>query len=149
MQLTGACVAALGHTTAGLFSNSKKLAVELLKAADTSAEPLWTLPVSPPMIRLISCVCLCDHPMQIFEAHRAELLPESSDLRSTGTSKTAGASTAAAFLEHFVEKNVRWAHIDIAGPAMTPSAHNWIPKNGTGYGVQLLAHWLRKRANNA
>ena len=28
-----------------------------------------------------------------------------------------GAISAAAFLQHFVEKDVKWAHIDIAGPA--------------------------------
>lgn len=33
-----------------------------------------------------------------------------------------GASTAAAFLERFVEKDVSWAHLDIAGPAMGKKA---------------------------
>lgn len=38
-----------------------------------------------------------------------------SDLNNKPFSKYAGASNAAAFLEHFVEKGIRWAHIDIAG----------------------------------
>jgi leucyl aminopeptidase len=35
-----------------------------------------------------------------------------------GKAPYAGAGTAAAFLEKFVEKNTKWAHIDIAGTVM-------------------------------
>lgn len=44
-----------------------------------------------------------------------------SDLTNSGKSRYGGASTAAAFLENFVEKDVNWAHIDIAGPAESKS----------------------------
>jgi len=39
-----------------------------------------------------------------------------------GKTRYGGASTAAAFLLCFVEKGTKWAHIDIAGPAMSSSA---------------------------
>lgn len=34
-----------------------------------------------------------------------------------GASRYGGACTAAAFLQHFVNKGVHWAHVDIAGPS--------------------------------
>ena len=44
-----------------------------------------------------------------------------------------GCCTAAAYLSHFVNDGVKWAHIDIAGPAgVFPN------KNGTGFGVGFL-----------
>lgn len=51
------------------------------------------------------------------------------DIKNSG-GRWAGACTAASFLECFVEKNVKWAHIDIAGPAgIYPSM------SATGFGV--------------
>jgi leucyl aminopeptidase len=38
-----------------------------------------------------------------------------SNLNNAGKGRYGGASKAAAFLEKFVEKEVEWAHIDIAG----------------------------------
>lgn len=37
------------------------------------------------------------------------------DIQNLGKAPWGGASTAAAFLEKFVEEKVNWAHIDIAG----------------------------------
>lgn len=54
---------------------------------------------------------------------------EISDLCSTGAAH-GGACKAAAFLENFVEKDVKWSHLDIAGPT------GIIPiKNATGFGT--------------
>lgn len=44
-----------------------------------------------------------------------------SDLNNAGKNRWGGASKAAAFLEHFFNKNSKWAHIDIAGPAENKS----------------------------
>lgn len=41
-----------------------------------------------------------------------------------------GACKAAAFLEYFVEKDVKWSHIDIAGPSGVIQG-----KNATGFGT--------------
>ena len=89
--LTGAARAALGNATA-LFSNRQKLANVFLK----SGEPIWQLP--------------------IWDQHRKNIEGQKgvSDLKNCGT--IAGASTAAAFLEHFVG-DTPWIHLDIAGSA--------------------------------
>jgi hypothetical protein len=56
--------------------------------------------------------------MPILPEHEEMLKNAFADTSSTGGSRYAGASTAAAFLQKFVADGVKWAHIDIAGPAM-------------------------------
>ena len=51
---------------------------------------------------------------------------------------------AAAFLKQFVQPSVFWAHLDIAGVAMTSEKRGWLPKGGTGYGVHLLVEMVRR-----
>lgn len=119
--LTGACVGALGEYIAGLFSNDDALAASLCAAGNAVHERCWRLP--------------------ILDEHRSELKCDEADLNSMG-GKYGGAITAAAFLEHFVHPGVRWAHIDIAGPAMASTSRAWIPRGGTGFGVQLLLKFI-------
>jgi leucyl aminopeptidase len=119
--LTGACVVALGHTGAGLFSPSDDLANALLEAAGGSGERLWRLPLWPEFLD--------------------EMRGSHADLKNSG-GRWGGACTAAAFLSQFVGKTERWAHLDIAGPAYVGGDSN--PRRGaTGYGVALTVHWLR------
>lgn len=124
--LTGACVAALGETTSGVFGNSTELTKELVEAGGCSGDRTWHLP--------------------IFPDHALELKGEFSDTRSTGKSKYAGASTAAAFLQQFIQESVAWAHLDIAGPASYSATRSHVPKGATGYGVQLLYSYLKHQA---
>ncbi len=58
-------------------------------------EPIWHLP--------------------IMEEHREAMKSKVADLTNSGKERYGGASTAAAFLENFVEKNTEWVHLDIAG----------------------------------
>lgn len=53
--------------------------------------------------------------LPILPEHSAELKGSQSDSRSTGKGRYGGACTAAAFLKQFIDKDVDWAHIDIAG----------------------------------
>jgi len=43
--LTGACVVALGESTAGLFTNDDAIKDELIQASKESFEPVWHLPI--------------------------------------------------------------------------------------------------------
>jgi len=78
-----------------LFSNDDQLASELSRVSQETYESLWRLP--------------------ILEEHREDMKSTIADLSNKGRSPSGGASKAAAFLENFVEKGVKWAHIDIAG----------------------------------
>jgi len=43
------------------------------------------------------------------------------------------------FLKEFVPDGVRWAHVDIAGPAYNEGeAYGYTPKGGTGAAVRML-----------
>jgi leucyl aminopeptidase len=122
--LTGACVVALGHQAAGLFTPDDGLAAELDGAAAGSGERLWRLPLLPEFLD--------------------EMKSLHADLRNSA-GRWGGASTAAAFLSQFVGSLRRWAHLDIAGMAYARS-EDGRGTAATGFGVALLVDWLRRQA---
>jgi len=122
--LTGACVVALGHQAAGLFTPDDGLAAELDGAAAGSGERLWRLPLLPEFLD--------------------EMKSLHADLRNSA-GRWGGASTAAAFLSQFVGGLRRWAHLDIAGMAYARS-EDGRGTAATGFGVALLVDWLRRQA---
>ncbi len=122
--LTGACVVALGEKTAGLFTRDEELADQLIESAGRAGEYLWRLP-------------LWDHFSKQIEGHHG-------DLKNVGP-RWGGASTAAAFLQQFVDGAQRWGHVDLAGPAYRPPQGS-TRKEATGYGVATTIDWLRSLA---
>ena len=94
--LTGAMVAALGHEFTGAFTNDKKFLKELMDASVKTKEKVWEMPISSGYRKLIES--------------------KVADIKNTG-GRLAGASTAAAFIEVFIEKETKWIHLDIAGTA--------------------------------
>jgi leucyl aminopeptidase len=124
--LTGAEVVALGDDTAGLITGDDRLASELLAASAQTGEPLWRMPLT--------------------DYHRELIKGEAGDVRNSIEIPLAGMLTAAAFLETFVPA-VRWAHLDIAGPAYTtittrkfqPAYQN---AGAVGFGVRLFTRYL-------
>jgi len=52
-----------------------------------------------------------------------------------GKTTYGGACKAAAFLERFIEKETKWAHLDIAGPALKNSSKAPLCAEGNGFGV--------------
>jgi leucyl aminopeptidase len=122
--LTGACVVALGHQAAGLFTPDDGMAAELEGAAAASGERLWRLPLLPEFLD--------------------EMKALHADLRNSA-GRWGGASTAAAFLSQFVGGLRRWAHLDIAGVAYARS-EDGRGTAATGFGVAMLVDWLRRAA---
>jgi leucyl aminopeptidase len=122
--LTGACVVALGEYSAGIFTNDNTIKDTLVTAGEATDEICWPLP--------------------IHEGHIEELKCSIADFSSTGAGRYGGASTAAAFLQKFIEKDVKWAHVDIAGPAMASKARGHVCEGGTGFGAQLLTETVAR-----
>jgi len=121
--LTGACMVALGPSTAGLMSNDDELADTLLGGCDASGEALWRLPLP--------------------EEYKAQLKSKHADLSNIG-GKYGGAITAGLFLQHFVQDEVKWAHLDIAGPVwQEPTSIH--AGGGFGFGVQTLTQFCLKQ----
>lgn len=121
--LTGACLIALGNYTAGLFTNDDDLTEELKSASKQSFEPVWHMP--------------------ILDDHKEAIIPVVADLKNIGKSPFGGACTAASFLLRFVEKGTKWAHIDIAGPALGRAGKNPGCVDQTGFGASLLLHYIK------
>jgi leucyl aminopeptidase len=120
--LTGACAIALGPYTAGLFSNDDSLAEELLSASRRSGERFWRLPMDD-------------------ERLRKKLESPVADLVNTG-GREGGALTAAMFLEAFVEKDIRWAHLDIAGVDAYKEPFGYYSKGASAFGARTLLEFL-------
>jgi leucyl aminopeptidase len=117
--LTGACVIALGHVLSGLFANDDALARQLLAAGDDSGDRAWQMPLE--------------------DEYQEQLRSNFADFANIG-GRPAGSVTAACFLARFA-KNLRWAHLDIAGTAWKSGKE----KGATGRPVPLLTQFLVSR----
>ncbi|WP_416260746.1 aminopeptidase PepB [Gibbsiella quercinecans] len=126
--LTGAAKTALGNDYHALFSFDDALVQELLASAQAENEPFWRLPLA--------------------EFHRSQLPSNFAELNNVAApAYSAGASTAAAFLSHFV-KNYRqgWLHIDCSATYRKGAVEQW-SAGATGLGVRTLANLLLNKAN--
>jgi leucyl aminopeptidase len=118
--LTGACVVALGNHISGLMSNDETLARELLLAGQRADDRAWHMPIG--------------------DEYGDQLKSNFADIANVG-GREGGACTAASFLSKFA-KDLRWAHLDIAGTAWQGGAQ----KGSTGRPVPLLLDLLLQRA---
>lgn len=118
--LTGGALYVLGYSGAPIVANNKKLADSLRKAADSSAERVWELP--------------------LWDDYRELMKSPIADLWNSG-GRTAPTLTASAFLQCFIG-DYNWAHIDIAYMDLEKSGQPYIPKGPTGFGVRLLVELL-------
>ena len=62
---------------------------------------------------------------------------EVADIKNIGTAATAARSPPGLFLQEFVD-GAPWVHLDIAGPARSPTDDGYLAKGGTGFGVRTL-----------
>lgn len=109
--LTGAIVVALGNTHTGYFTRNETLKKQIETAAKRSGEWIWNMPLT--------------------DFHVKDMKGTYADLSNVSASKGAGSSTAAAFLEQFVEEGIPWAHFDIAGTGWSVGGRlPYCPKKG-------------------
>ena len=121
--LTGAVMVALGKEHAGLFSNNDELANQLTAAGSATGEKLWRLPLGPKYDKMIDS--------------------KVADMKNTG-GKWGGSISAAQFLQRFIKEKTPWAHLEIAGTAMS-SVDSEINRSwGSGFGVRLLDRLIAK-----
>ena len=119
--LTGACVIALGHDIAGLWSPSDALAGALAAAASQGGEQVWRMPLQA--------------------SYREGLKSGVADMKNTGP-RPGGSITGALFLKEFVGPGLAWAHLDIAGTVWSDKARGLDPAGATGFGVRTLVNWV-------
>ena len=120
--LTGACMVALGHDVAGLFTNNQLWCDEIAAAARSVGEPVWQLPMYP--------------------EYDEQIRSDVADIKNVGDGRWGGAITAAKFLERFVG-GIPWTHIDIAGPSFAEKPRPWTDGGGSGSMVRALVELAR------
>jgi leucyl aminopeptidase len=124
--LTGAQLVALGARTAGVMGEDA-LRTEVVAAADAAGEAMW--------------------PMPLPEDLRKGLDSDVADMVNTGP-REGGMLSAGLFLREFVADGVRWAHLDIAGPALHEGApYGYVTPGGTGMSVRTLVEVLEHFAS--
>lgn len=116
--LTGAIVVALGDEYAGLFTNSTDLAEDITMLGSVRYEQFWRMPMG--------------------KVFRKQLDSKIADIKNIGNGHP-GSTTAAEFLYEFVEPNIAWAHLDIAGVAYKNDM-------ATGFAVETLAEFVDVRS---
>ncbi|CUG88276.1 peptidase, putative [Bodo saltans] len=132
--LTGAILIGLGTERAGLFANNAKLMNDLMISGARTNELLW--------------------PMPIGAEHTKAMKGGIADLINAAEGRSGGSCTAAAFLQEFIEKDVNWAHLDIAGTGMgkdkaTPNQPAGTPgfgkkKSGSCTAAAFLQEFIEK-----
>ena len=120
--LTGAQLIALGAHVYAVMGNDDDLRSQIVAAATTAGEQAWPMPL----------------PKEL----RKSLDSEVADIANIGE-RNGGMLTAGLFLQEFVPDGVKWAHLDVAGPAFNSGEpHGYTPKGGTGVPVRTLVEWL-------
>ena len=120
--LTGAIQAALGTYKAGLFSNNDQLSKKLISCGNIVGEKLWRMPLG--------------------DEYDKEIDGKMADISNIGKTPYGGASTAAQFLHRFINNNLPWAHLDIAGVTWSNTAKGLNSKGATGFAVRLMDEFI-------
>ncbi len=118
--LTGACAVALGEWASGIMGNNQELIDKLIDSANKGGERFWQLP--------------------LYDEHKDDIKSDIADMKNAG-SRYAGASTAGIFLKEFVN-DTKWAHIDIAGPAILEKERKELSKGPSAYGIRGIINYI-------
>jgi leucyl aminopeptidase len=115
--LTGAMRVALGDKIAGVFGSDHETAARILEAASRAGESFWEMP--------------------LHKDYRKMLDSTVADIKNVTSSRYGGAIAAALFLAEYAGETA-WAHLDIAGPAVSRENSGDQVKGASGVGVRTL-----------
>ena len=121
--LTGGIIIALGTHTTGAMTNDEGLFERVLGASVETGEFIWRLPITE------------KDKERVRNSKIADL--------NNSPGREGHAIMGGAFLAEFAE-NTPWVHLDIAGTAVTPSAHDLGPAGATGIMVRTLATFVER-----
>lgn len=121
--LTGASRVAVGTELAALYCNNDKLAADLVRLGEATADPMWRLPLYSPYRRMIAS--------------------KVADISSASDGPFGGGITAALFLNEFVENDVPWAHFDIM--AWNATSRPGRPEGGETQGMRAAYALIEER----
>ncbi len=122
--LTGAAVSTFGGLSTVVIGNAEASSdiQKMIDQGKLNHEKFWELP-------------LWDEYKRLTKSNVADYKNISSEI-------SAGTIMGAAFLSHFIPKNVRWLHLDIAGVALLKSGSNTRQYGGTGETMRTIFSFL-------
>lgn len=129
--LTGAAMVALGERMSAVFTDDDKLAEKIIETGAHTDDRMWRLPM--------------------WEEHENDIKGSLGDWTNVHNkdSRYGGATYGAIFLYQFIkgqskaEKNLKWAHLDIA-PRMTSMTGEYLAPGAIGTPVRLLYKLLEE-----
>lgn len=121
--LTGAARVALGEDLPPLYARDPVAARAIQDLSFDLCDPLWHMP--------------------LYEPYRKHIQPKIADLSNTGTSSFGGSLTAALFLDHFVDAEIDWMHLDVY--AWNVSDRPGRPAGGEAQGMRAIYAWLESQ----
>ncbi len=128
--LTGACAIAVGPSMSAILCNDSTLTADLMAAATAGGEHLWPLPLTP----------LYKH---MLDSKIADL----QNVKEMAPPAKGGTIVAGLFLQEFINKGQKWAHLDIAPVAFNNGgAFGYTPTGSTGSTVRTLLEYAHRVA---
>ena len=123
--LTGSASSAMGSDYGAVLTRDWDLSMRMMKIGKNSGEDVWPLPLN--------------------EGHFEQIKSNIADIVSTAGRP--GASIGAAVIGTFVDENLPWVHLDIAGVDWRDSPTPTTPKGHAGWGVRFMNELIREEAN--
>jgi leucyl aminopeptidase len=121
--LTGAARIALGPDLPALYSNDDALANDWLAAGERERDPLWRMPLWQPYMRYLTS--------------------NVADIANASNTTMAGSITAAIYLQRFVPRGLKWAHLDVY--SWNDSDRPGHPAGGEAQGLRAVYAMLKAR----
>jgi leucyl aminopeptidase len=121
--LTGAARVALGPELPALFANRDELADAVLRAGQQTQDPLWRMPLWKPYLSMLDS--------------------RIADIGNAGSSRLAGAITAALYLQRFVPDRLAWMHLDVY--SWNDADRPGRPAGGEAQSLRAYLAWLQPR----
>ncbi|MGJ8662031.1 MAG: leucyl aminopeptidase family protein [Marinicella sp.] len=119
--LTGAARVAMGPTVTPVFSNRKEISEKIYESGQLTHDETWPLPLQ--------------------QSYNKYIKSTIADLSNTGSIPQAGCITAALFLEHFVDPDIAWVHVDTYGWNFGDRTGG--TEGGEALGMAAVFNWLK------
>lgn len=123
--LTGSAARALSDEYAALITRDWDLSQKMMDIGNISGEDVWPLPLHP--------------------NHFKQLKSGIADIKNSGVGNP-GASIGAAVVGTFVDEELPWVHLDIAGVDWLDADIHVAPKGAQGWGVRFMDQLVRENA---
>lgn len=123
--LTGSAVGAVGADYSAVLTRDFELSLEMMEIGKAAGEDVWPLPLN--------------------DRHFTLLDSTIADIKNLGG--TPGASTGAAVVGTFVDEDMPWVHLDMAGVFFADKPRPTYPLGHAGWGVRFMDELVRSESD--